>query len=145
MALVAYQLYSATYIQSIYRGWKARRTLKKLFLKRFLQIFLIFRQRFKKIRRAQICISRSYRHWVVTKRFLLLIRICCASIRIQRAFRCFFHQRRAIIRIVSYRLWNHIELFAITRVKKVFHPLERHRYVLNAFIGEYMRRKRLLR
>lgn len=145
MATMAYQLYSATYIQSIYRGWKARLRLKTLVMLRFLGIFLVFRFRFRRIRRAQIRISRCYRHWIRRKKFFRLIQMCSAAIKIQRQFRTWFFARRAIIRVVSHRVWQHVKLFAFTKAKRVIQPFEKYRYVLNSFLGGYVRRRRLIR
>lgn len=145
MAIIAYQLYSATYIQSMYRGWKARLLLRQLFLQRFLQIFLSFQFKFKKFRKSQICIARYYRQWIQKRKFFQVIRMCSAAIRIQRIFRKWFLLKRAIIRRIAYKTWSHIHLFGIIKAKRRIQPLERHRYVLNSFLGGYMRRKRMMR
>jgi heme exporter protein D len=145
MALIALQLYSATYLQSVYRGWKAKKILKQLFLKRFLRIFLTFRFKFKKIRKSQIQIARSFRQCLLKRRLYSLIQRCVATIRIQRKFRVWFLCRRAVIRRTSMSVWKHVELFGIVRAQRVLQPLLRHRYVLRNILAQHLRRKRLSR
>lgn len=145
MAEIAYQLYSITFIQSIYRGWRARVMLKRLFLKRFLRIFITFRRKLKKARKSQKCIVHNFRQFMIRKKLFQTIRFCCAIIKIQRLVRKRLLKKRAIIRVQAYKLWNHYKLFGITKVIKKVCPLEKYRYILNSFIGSYIRRKRLQR
>ena len=97
MAEIAYELYSITFIQSIYRGWKARKQLKKLFLSRFISIFLFYKRKLKVIRKSKSCIVYNFRQYLIRKKLISLLHSSCAAIKIQRQFRQRIFQKLAII------------------------------------------------
>jgi hypothetical protein len=145
MAQTALEKYTTTYVQSIWKGYLARKLLKRLLRKRFLCTYLTFRFRWKRRSRASRVIQVVYRKYAIIQKFKQLVHQNMKCNVIQKAYRRRLFQTRAVIRFKAHKVWKHIEIFGMCKARLVLCPYLKEKRIICNFFLRFHRRMRARR
>lgn len=145
MVFTAQQKFAVPYLQAIIRGYLARKRYVQRRSVRLIEDVYKFRLHFRKLVTKLRIIQRAVIIFLVSKKISNYARRLRAVMRLQSWYHQHWLLRRAILRTTVIRMWNHCQLFGITRAVKRIVPAERHRYILNRFIKSFIWKSRLRR
>lgn len=148
MAYIAMEKYSATYIQSVYRGYAARKLRQRIWATRFLCDWFSFRIHLRKRHVAIMKIQSMLAIKLILIRRRIIARKHAAAATIQRLLRPHFlrrkHTRDMIRAAFVSRIVAHSMLFGVARAKVQCSVLERAKWKLYHFLEDkLLRQKRI--
>lgn len=142
MILTAQQKFAIPYIQAIIRGYLARKLCKQMRSVRLIQDYYKFKLHFRVYVSKLKVLQKSFFFFLVSKKMIKYAIKYRSATRLQKWYHKYYLLRKAIIKVTSIKLWNHIELFSITRAKKTLIPIEKYRYILYKFMRSYIYKQR---
>lgn len=142
MILTAQQKFAIPYIQAIIRGYLARKLCKQMRSVRLIQDYYKFKLHFRVFVSKIKVVQKAIFYFLVSKKIMKYARHYRSAKKIQRWYHKYYLLRQAVIRVTSRKLWNHIQLFAITRAKKTLIPYEKYRYILYKVMRSYIYKQR---
>ena len=146
MAYIAMEKYSATYIQSVYRGFAGRKLRQRMWATRLLRDWISFRIYIHKRHVAIMKIQSMLAIKLISIRQRILTRKHAAATTIQKLLHPHFlrrkHIRDTIRAALVSRIVAHSMLFGVARAKVQCSVLERAKWQLYHFLEEKLLRQR---
>jgi hypothetical protein len=140
MAITALEKYTITFLQSVWRGYLARKYAKEFRSRRFLAGFLVFRRNWQKRSRAGRVIVTNCRKYRLLRILTQFVKPSRAARVIQVAYMRRYLRGRGAIRYKAHQVWDHVKLFGMCRARQALSPYHKQRMVVfNLFLRFHQR------
>jgi hypothetical protein len=142
MALIAMEKYTATFLQSVARGWLGRIRWYRLNKLRVLVRWISFRLYFRKRQAAWKIIRKCLASYIGKRRLGAIMMYVAAVKRVQRQYRMRYRTKLAVVRVKTLLFWNDVKHLAVARAKLKISKYERAKAAMKTVMHGFIRRQR---